>query len=106
MRQIENQERIVEKGQQLLDAITTALGYAGSVGKGIRQSAEAFAKLSSSINGRLLPRARDLQRLGLRPGKPIPGNLSAYQVVELGQDVIDAEAVEQHVAPMEIGHDG
>ncbi len=106
MRQIENQERIVEKGQQLLDAIAIALGYAGSVGKGIRQSAEAFAKLSSSINGRLLPRARELQRLGLRPGKPIPGNLSAYQVVELGQDVIEAEAVEQHAAPMEIGHDG
>jgi DNA recombination protein RmuC len=92
MQQIENQEKIVTGTERLLDALATAVGYAGGVGKGIRSAADAFAKLTSSLNGRVLPRARDVARLGLRPGKPVPDNLPAYQVLDLGNETIDGEA--------------
>ncbi|HVJ50968.1 MAG TPA: DNA recombination protein RmuC [Aliidongia sp.] len=92
MRQIENQEKIVAGTERLLDALATAVGYAGSVGKGIRSAADAFAKLSNSLNSRVLPRAREVTRLGLRPGKPVPDNLPAYQVLDLGAETIEGEA--------------
>jgi DNA recombination protein RmuC len=94
MRQIENQERIVAAAQRLLESLATAMSYAGSVGKGIRGAADAFAKLSASLNGRVLPRARELTRLGLRPNKPVPANLAGFQVLDLDADTIDGEIAE------------
>jgi DNA recombination protein RmuC len=94
MRRIENQDRIVEATQKLLESLAVAVGYAGGVGKGIRGAADAFAKLTASLNGRVLPRARELTRLGLRPGKPVPGNLSGFQVLDLGAEMIDGEITE------------
>jgi DNA recombination protein RmuC len=94
VRQIENQARIVAGAERLLESLATALGFAGSVGKGIRGAADAFAKLSASLNGRVLPRARELTRLGLRPAKPMPGNLAGFQVLDLGSDTIEGEITE------------
>ncbi len=98
-RQIENQERIVAGTERLLEALATAVGYAGTVGKGIRTAADAFAKLTSSLNGRVLPRARDVSRLGLRPTKPVPDNLPAYQVLDLGAEMIEGEATDVPEVP-------
>lgn len=94
MRQIENQEKIVAGAERLLESLATAVIYAGGVGKGIRNAADAFAKLTSSLNGRVLPRAREMTRLGLRPGKQVPGNLPAYQVLDLGAEMIEGEVTD------------
>jgi len=97
MRQIENQERIVAGAERLLESLATALGYAAGVGKGIRSAADAFAKLTASLNGRVLPRARELTRLGLRPAKAVPPNLGGFQVLDLGAETIEGEVAE--IAP-------
>lgn len=95
MRQIENQERIIQGMERLLESTAVAIGHAVGIGRGIRGAADAFAKFTGTVNGRLLPRARDLQKLGLRPPKPIPGNLNAYQVLDRDSDaMIDGEAAE------------
>ncbi|GGF08732.1 DNA recombination protein RmuC [Aliidongia dinghuensis] len=95
MRQIENQARIVGAAEKLLESLSVAVGHAASVGRGIKQAADGFAKLTGTLNGRLLPRARQMQQLGLRPGKPVPGNLGAYQVVDAGADsLIEGEALD------------
>lgn len=95
MRQIENQARIVGAAEKLLESLSVAVGHAASVGRGIKQAAEGFSKLTGAINGRLLPRARQMHQLGLRPGKPVPGNLGAYQVIDAGADsLIEGEAVD------------
>lgn len=95
MRQIENQERIIQGMEKLLESVAVAIGHAVGVGRGIRGAADAFAKFTGTVNGRLLPRARDLQKLGLRPPKPIPGNLNAYQVFDRDSEgTIDGEAAE------------
>jgi DNA recombination protein RmuC len=97
MRQVANQEKIVVAAERLLEALAVAVGFAGGVGKGIRSAADAYAKLSGSLNGRVLPRARGMVDLGLQPGKPVPANLAAYQVLDLGAETIDGEPNEEPV---------
>lgn len=83
-RQIENQEKIVVAAQRLLDGITTALGHANSVGSSLKSAADHFAKFAGSVNRTLLPRAKVLPSLGVRPEKkPLPANLPAIQVIGL-----------------------
>jgi DNA recombination protein RmuC len=77
----------------LLDNLTTALAHAASVGKGIKGAAEAYDRFSRSVNGRLLGRSRKLAELGLRPGKPMPGNLPSYRVDVL-ESIIEGDAEE------------
>jgi DNA recombination protein RmuC len=93
-RQIENRERIVETTRALLDSLSTVMGHAASLGRGIKMAAEGFEKLTGSVNRNLLPKARRLTQLGVQPGKPVPGNLGAYQVVTSASEIIEGEAEE------------
>jgi len=93
-RQIDNQEKIVAGTERLLESLATAIGYIGGVGRNLKSAADAFGKLTASLNGRVLPRAREMARLGLRPGKPLPSNLPAYQVLDLGAEMIDGDAAD------------
>lgn len=95
MRQVENQQEIVDKTRQLLDQVGVVLSHASQVGKGIKAAAEAFAKLSSSVNARLLPRARNLSRVGIQPAKSLPQSLPNFSV-HSGEDsaLIEGEAAE------------
>jgi DNA recombination protein RmuC len=94
-RQAENQQRILDATQALVDGVAIALSHAAAVGKGIKAAAESFQKLTSSVNQRLLPRARRLGMLGVAAGKSLPPNLPAYNVVSHESDhLIEAEAAE------------
>jgi DNA recombination protein RmuC len=97
MRQVENQEKIAAGTEALLETLATVLGHADKVGRNIKGAADAFEKLSKSVNGRLVPRARGLVKLGLRPGKELPARLPGYQVHVADQE-IEGEAEE--VAPL------
>jgi DNA recombination protein RmuC len=98
VRQIENQQRIAEMTRGLLDAIAVTLGHAASLGRGIKSAADSFAKLTASVNQRLLPRARNLAKLGVQSTKPLPPNLPSYSVhAEERNLLIDGEV--EHVAP-------
>ncbi len=94
MRQVENQTRIVETTEALLDSIGVALGHAAQLGRGLRSAAESFSKFAGSINQRVLPRARRLNQLGLQPGKALPGNLATYTVTGHDEQTIEGEAAE------------
>ncbi len=100
IRQIENQQEIVRGTEMLLDNLATALSHAAAVGRGIKGAAEAYDRFSRSVNGRLLARSRKLADLGLRPGKPLPGNLPSYRIDVL-ESIIegDAEDVTEVLAP-------
>jgi DNA recombination protein RmuC len=101
IRQIENQQEIVRGTEMLLDSLAIALGHAASVGKGIKGAAEAYERFSRSVNGRLLGRSRKLAELGLRPGKPMPGNLPSYRVDVL-DSIIEGDLEEIGETPPEI----
>lgn len=103
IRQIENQQEIVRGTEMLLDNLATALGYAAGVGRGIKGAAEAYDKFSRSVNGRLLGRSRKLADLGLRPGKPLPGNLPSYRIDVLDSIIEgDAEDVTEPTQPVPV----
>ncbi|HUE19669.1 MAG TPA: DNA recombination protein RmuC [Stellaceae bacterium] len=93
MRQAENQQQIVEATRALIDSLGIVLGHAATVGKGIKAAAESFAKLASSVNNRLLPRARKLGKLGLPGNKPLD-NLPAYVVHNTESETIEGEVEE------------
>ncbi len=94
MRQVENQSRIVEGAEALVDSIGIALGHAAQLGKSLKGAAESFSKFASSVNQRVLPRARKLNTLGLQPGKSIPGNLPTYTVTGHEDNLIEGESAE------------
>jgi DNA recombination protein RmuC len=95
-RQADNQQRIIDLTRDLLDSVGVALGYAASVGRGIRTAAEGFAKFSNSVNTRLLQRARKLGAVGVEPtGKKLPPNLPAFAVTSQDADqIIEGESSE------------
>ncbi len=106
-RQAENQERIVESTQRLLESTGIVLGHIDKVGKGIRSAAQNFINLTGSINRRLLPRAHELASLGVRPAKnkDLPKSVAAYELVDrAGDGVIEGEAEEVAENNL-IGHD-
>jgi DNA recombination protein RmuC len=95
IRQVENQQRITETARLLLDGMAVMLGHAAQLGRGIKAAAESFARLTASVNQRLLPRARNLAKLGVQPNKPLPGNLPSYAVHAQEDDtLIEGEAAE------------
>ncbi len=96
-RQAENQEKIVLAARQLIEAVTTVVGYVAGVGKGIKAAADSHAKLVGSVNSRLLPRQRTLANLGVRQAKQkdLPGNLPLIQVFnQEDPDLIEGESEE------------
>lgn len=93
-RQAENQEKIVEAVEALLESVAVVLDHAQGVGRGLKSSANAFANMMKSANARLLPRSRTLTELGVRPAKSkaLPKHLPAFQVID--HSVIEGEAEE------------
>jgi DNA recombination protein RmuC len=80
LRQVENQQKIVETTRSLLDGMAVMLGHAQTLGRGLKSAAESFGRLTASVNQRLLPRARNLAKLGVQSNKPLPPNLPAYSI--------------------------
>jgi len=99
MRQVESHHKIIEGTRALLDGMAVTLGHAASLGRGIKAAADSFAKLTASVNQRLLPRARAMAKFGVQPNKPLPANLPAYNVhaqesellIEGEADLVDSE---------------
>jgi DNA recombination protein RmuC len=99
LRQMENQKEIVERTRSLLDGLATVLGHALRAGAGLKSAVDHFARLTGSINTRLLPRARSLGKLGIEASKPLPG-LPAFSV-QTGEEtpLIEGEAAEVEPEP-------
>ncbi len=80
LRQVENQQKIVDTTRSLLDGMAVMLGHAQTLGRGLKSAAESFGRLTASVNQRLLPRARNLAKLGVQSNKPLPPNLPTYSI--------------------------
>jgi DNA recombination protein RmuC len=100
LRQVENQHKIIDTTRALLDGMAVMLGHAASLGRGIKAAAESFAKLTASVNQRLLPRARNLAKLGVQPNKTLPPNLPTYSVhAQESELFIEGEADQVETEP-------
>lgn len=80
-RQADNQEKILQNTSGLLDALTIALGHLEKVGSQFGTAAKSLEKTISSVNKRLLPKARQLSQLGVVHDKQsdMPERLSSYE---------------------------
>lgn len=93
-RRAENQEQIVAGAERLIEAIGVVMSHVNAVGRGIKTAADSHVKMVKSINGRLLPRGRELTKLGVRlpRGKELPAPLPAFQVFDTDDSIIDGES--------------
>lgn len=100
-RQSENQKQITTAVRELIDAMSTALGAAEKSAKGLATAAEQFDAFTRSVNRRLLPKMRTLNKLGVQTSKSVPQALPSFEVNIGRDDVIDAEAEE--ITPPQLG---
>lgn len=77
-RQEESQKQIIEGVEKLLESVTVSLSYISDVGKGIKNASDKFRKFSTSINTRLIPRAKKLEHFGIRTPKSMPNKIDSY----------------------------
>ncbi len=94
-RQLENYEKIMDSIRALMDALAVAISYAQTVGSSLQKASDAFSKFANSVNSRLLPKARSIERMGVRlsGSKTLPASLPGYQMV--ASVMPDAEEQEQ-----------
>lgn len=93
-RQAENHEKIITGTQRLLDATGMFLEHAVRLGSSLKSASKAYDGMAGSLNRFLLPRARVLSHLGVRPSrsKDLPDGFPRYELVEFEENLIDGEA--------------
>jgi DNA recombination protein RmuC len=103
-RQGQNHKIITEEVRKLLASIATIYEYIKRVGGGIQSAASNYDKLAGSFNSSILPKARNLQKLGInmQQNKTLPSSLERYQIVSTSNSLIDAEACEENDKILEI----
>jgi DNA recombination protein RmuC len=100
LRQMENQQEIVDKTRAVLESLAVVLSHAARTGAGLKNAVDNFMKFTGSINQRLLPRVRGLARLGIEPPKPLPQSLPSF-AVQTAEDstLIEVEPAEAATEP-------
>lgn len=96
-RQSENQERIVEGAQKIVESIGVIVDETIAVGKGLKSATQHYNKMTGSMNARLLPRIQQMAAFGVRSNrhKRIPKHVPTYSFSENERgDLIEGEAEE------------
>jgi len=102
-RQSENQTRIVDGAQKIVESIGVIVDETVAVGKGLKSATQHYNKMTGSMNSRLLPRIRQMLSYGVQSNrhKQIPEHVPTYSFTEHERgDLIegDAEEVEDQKA--------
>ena len=96
-RQSENQERIVEGAQKIVESIGVIVEKTILVGKGLKSATKNYNDLTGSINSRLLPRIRQMVSYGVQSNrhKQIPVQVPTFSFTEHERgDLIEGDAEE------------
>jgi len=100
LRQMQNQQEIVEKTRAVLEGLAVVLSHAARTGAGLKNAVDNFMKLTGSINQRLLPRVRSLARLGIESPKALPQSLPSFAVQTAEEStLIEVEPAESAPEP-------
>lgn len=96
-KQTENYDVIIASIENLMESTGTVLSHADSIGTNIRRAADAFNKMASSVNRRLLPRMKQLSAMGVTPakGKALPKPVMTYDVRRM-DDAFALEAEDEN----------
>ncbi len=93
VRQEQNHQLILKEMGKVVSSIDVMLRQINKVGRAIHDSARHFSELSTPVNGRLIPRIRNVLKLGLEPENEVkmPETLPSFNIVENQPVIIDAE---------------
>ena len=89
---IANEERIIETTKELIDRVAIALDYAVEMGEGLNTATVKYGKFAGSINSRVLPALRRIEKLGMKPKNGLPKALPPIEVKTVEPTIIDADA--------------
>ncbi len=83
----ENREKIVKEIERILAGLAISASHLERTGKAIKSAADNYNKFTASFNGTLLPRLRNIEKLGISPegNKKIPTKLPTYEMRETNQ---------------------
>ena len=83
VRQSENQRLILDEMRKLLTSLVTLYDHAKKVGQNIYSACNNFDKFAASFNSNLLPKAKQLEKLGInvQKNKSIPSSLDRLTVI-------------------------
>ena len=98
VRQSENQRLILDEMRKLLTSLVTLYDHAKKVGHNIYSACNNFDKFAASFNSNLLPKAKQLEKLGInvQKNKSIPSSLDRLTVISSNKvDLIEAQAEEK-----------
>lgn len=82
-RQAKNYEIICDEVRKLLSGMAVMHEHALRIGKGLQSAATHYDKFAGSFNANLLPKARNIQKLGINlpQNKSLPAALERYQLI-------------------------
>lgn len=106
-RQSDNQIKIVEGAQKIVESIGVIVDETVAVGKGLKSATQHYNKMTGSMNSRLLPRIRQMMSYGVQSSrhKQIPEHVPSYSFTEHERgDLIegDSEEVEEPQSLMDL----
>lgn len=93
-KQAENHQSIVEEVRKLLTSFSTIYEHARKVGNSLYSATNNFDKFAASFNVNILPKAKNLEKLGIhtQKHKRLPSALDRYTVVSSSKhDLIEVE---------------
>ncbi len=82
-KQAENHHIIIEEIRKLLNSFVTLSEYAKKVGGSLQNATNNYDKFAASFNSSLIPKARNLEKLGihLQKNKSLPSSLDRLTVI-------------------------
>lgn len=82
-RQAHNQHVIIEEVRKLLSSFVILSDYAKKIGNSLQSATSNYDKFAGSFNSKLLPKARNLEKLGihLQKNKSLPTSLERLTVI-------------------------
>jgi DNA recombination protein RmuC len=95
VRQSENQGLILDEMRKLLNSLVTLYDHAKKVGQNLYSACNNFDKFAASFNSNLLPKAKQLEKLGItmQKNKAIPSSLDRLTVISSNTtELIEMEA--------------
>jgi DNA recombination protein RmuC len=92
-KQFNNNNLIVEEVRKLLGSMAVIYEHIKKVGNGIQSAASNYDKLAGSFNSNIIPKARNMQKLGINlpQNKSFSSYLERYQLVSTHDVIIEAE---------------
>jgi DNA recombination protein RmuC len=95
-KQQHNHEVIIEEVRKLLASISVVFDHIKRVGQNIQSAASNYDKLAGSFNSNILPKTRNIQKLGVTTphNKTINTYLERYQIVSTSDVLIEVPSAE------------